>query len=252
MSTTLEVLFAPAEFAALAGRDLSQAACVVFDVFRATSTIVTALAHGAKGIIPVAEIPEALALRGQHPDCLLAGERDGLRIRANLTGGIDFDHGNSPREFTGPHIRNRTIIISTTNGSRALRACSKARAIFACSFLNLQATADFLLANPFEEVLLVCSGTHEETAYEDVLGAGALANLLFPIVNNNGIIADSARVAMDSYLRCSDDLLARAGRSRNGARLLGMPELRDDVTWCLKRDAFPLVARMENGMIRKV
>src|SRR5581483_8625152 len=114
MPATLEVLFAPAEFAALADRDLDRTVCVVFDIFRATSTIVTALANGASAIIPVAEIPDALALRHQQPDVLLAGERDGLRIRADLTGGLDFDLGNSPREFTPERVQGKTIVLSTT------------------------------------------------------------------------------------------------------------------------------------------
>src|SRR5207253_57583 len=140
----LEVLFTAAEYAALSTSDLSETACVVFDIFRATSTIVTALAHGAEAVIPVAEIPEALALREQNPDIVLAGERDGLRISAELTGGIDFDLGNSPREFTPGRVRGRRIALSTTNGSRALRACAGAKAVLVGSFLNLNATAAFL------------------------------------------------------------------------------------------------------------
>lgn len=249
MTASLEVLFTPAEFQALSSRNLTQTVCVVFDVFRATSTIVTALANGATGIIPVAEIPEALEWRKRQPDVLLAGERDGLRIRANLTGGIDFNLGNSPREFTPARIQSRTIVLSTTNGSRALRACARARAVLAGSFLNLQATADHLISNKCSNVLLVCSGTHNEASYEDVLGAGALAELLnFP----NGTIADSARIAMQIYQQNSRDLLRAAEHCRNGRRLLSMPELRDDVPWCLRRDVFPLVARMENDTIRKI
>src|SRR6516162_3651732 len=97
---TLEVLFTPADFAALKKRKLDHTLCVVFDIFRATSSMVTALASGAAAIVPVGEIPEALAIKRETPDVLLAGERDGIRIRAKLTGGIDFDLGNSPREFT--------------------------------------------------------------------------------------------------------------------------------------------------------
>ena len=96
----IDAILSPAELPALAKRDLRDATCVVFDVLRATSTFVTALYNGAKAIIPVSEIAEALALRQKQPDVLLGGERDGVRIRAAQTGGIDFDLGNSPREYT--------------------------------------------------------------------------------------------------------------------------------------------------------
>ena len=84
-ATHLEVLFTPADFAALAQRDLRDTVCVVFDVLRATSSMLTALGNGAAGVIPVGEISEALELRHQSPGLLLAGERDGLRIRRELT-----------------------------------------------------------------------------------------------------------------------------------------------------------------------
>ena len=250
-STSLEVLFSPAEFAALANRDLSKTACVVFDVFRATSTIVTALAHGAEAIIPVAKIPEALALRQAQPNVLLAGEREGVRIRAGLTGGIDFDLGNSPREFTAKKVSGRTVMLSTTNGSRALRACSHARAIFVGSFLNLRAVAERLISQAYSDVLIICSGTHNEAALEDVLGAGALAELIWERFAKCHV-ADSAQMALQIYQRNSHDLLAAAQQSRNGRRLLSMPELRDDITWCLRRDAFPLIASMHGGRITKI
>src|SRR5258706_9742252 len=103
----LKVKLSPAEFTTLSQRDLSQTVCVVFDILRATTSMITALANGAEAIIPVAEISEALALRQKNPSLLLAGERNGLRIRAELTGGIDFDFGNSPREFTADRVARR-------------------------------------------------------------------------------------------------------------------------------------------------
>ncbi len=249
MAASLEVLFAPAEFAAIAERDLAQTVCVVFDIFRATSTIVTALAHDAAGIIPVAEIPEALELRKRERDVLLAGEREGLRIHARLTGGINFDLGNSPREFIGPGIKDKTIVISTTNGTRALRACAGAKQILMGSFLNLRATADYLKRQPVAQLLLVCSGTADETAFEDVLGAGALVSLVESQFSDANV-ADSAHVARQIYQQFADDPVAAAGYSRNGRRLLANPDLQDDVAWCLQRDIYPLVARMEKGTIK--
>src|SRR5689334_9123742 len=142
MPSDVEVLFTPAEFAALGQRDLRDTACVVFDVLRATSSMVMALAGGANAILPVTDIPEAIAERKKDPGVLLAGERDGLRITKELTGSVDFDLGNSPREFTSRDLRGRRIVMTTTNGTRALQACSGARMVLVCSFLNLRATAD--------------------------------------------------------------------------------------------------------------
>src|SRR5258706_4933791 len=177
----IETILTPAEVPALAQRDLHATACVVFDVLRATSTFVTALHHGAKAIIPVSEIAEAVAFKNSEfgirnsESIFLGGERNGVRISA---GGIDFDLGNSPREYTPEKVRGKTIVSTTTNGTRALRACTHAQAVLAASFLNLTATAEFIRRENFSHVLLVCAGTGENTALEDVLAAGALCELL--------------------------------------------------------------------------
>lgn len=247
---TLEVLFTPAESATLANRDLGRTACVVFDVLRATSTIVTALANGAAAVIPVLEIPEALAWRQRQPGILLAGERDGLRICGALTGGVDFDLGNSPREFTPEIVRGKTIVITTTNGTGALRACAAAPTVFVGSFLNLAATVRRLKQLAPENLLLVCSGTGEQAATEDALAAGALADLVWGDVR--GAVADSAQLAREFYRRFQADLPAAMGHSANGQRLLALPELRADVAFCLRRDVVELVAAMSrDGRIEK-
>jgi 2-phosphosulfolactate phosphatase len=212
--------------------------------------MITALANGAAGIIPVAEIREALALRTDRPDLLLAGERNGLRIQTDLTGGAPFDLGNSPREFSREKVNGRVIAMTTTNGTRALRACSGARSVLVGSFLNLSDTASRLEKEP--NLLVVCSGTFEQAAYEDVLGAGALCDLIwgrFP----DGKISDSARMARDLYLLAASDLLAALGSSRNGRRLLDQPDLRDDVSLCAQRDVYPVAAALwPDGTVRRL
>jgi len=252
MSATLEVLFAPAEFDALAKRDLSGTVCVVFDVLRATSTMVTALGNGAAVIIPTAEIAEALVIRAKQPAVLLAGERDGLRIVASQTGGVDFDLGNSPREFTRQKVEHRTLIITTTNGTRALRACAAAQKVLLGSFLNLRATADFLAQAAPLRLLLICSGTFEQAGGEDVLGAGALCDLLWPRYET-GNVSDSARMARRLFRLEQDNLLAAVIQFRNGRRLSMRPELREDVPFCLQRDIFAFVGEMGwDGVVRKM
>lgn len=249
-TTRLEVLFAPAEFEALSRRDLSAAVCVVFDVLRATSTMVTALANGASAIIPVGEISGALLLRQQRSEVLLAGERNGVRILAGQTGSIDFDLGNSPREFTRQRIVDRTVVMTTTNGTRALRACAGAKRVLLGSFLNLGATANSLLRNSPESLLLVCSGTLQETAGEDVLGAGALCDLLWAKYGA-GTVSDSALIARRLFAFEANDVPAALSQTRNGRRLYSHAELREDVPFCARRDVFNVVAEMSAaGVVR--
>ena len=249
---TLDVLFTPADFAALKQRNLDDAVCVVFDVFRATSSMITALANGATAVIPVGEIPEALALRQRDSSLLLAGERDGVRIRAALTGGTDFDLGNSPREFTKEQVAGRTIVMTTTNGTRALQACAHASSVLIGSFLNLQATAEQVRRADLANLVIVCSGTFEQAAYEDVLGAGALCEAL----GKAGLKAegsDSALMARLLFQAVAHDLLMAASASRNGRRLLGRRELRDDVAFCLQRDLHPFaVALQPDGKVKRL
>jgi 2-phosphosulfolactate phosphatase len=253
----IETILTPAELPALAQRDLRATACVVFDVLRATSTFVTALHHGAKAIIPVSEIAEAVAFKNSEfgirnsESILLGGERNGVRISAD---GINFDLGNSPREYTPEKVRGKTIISTTTNGTRALRACIGAKTILASSFLNLNATVEFLRQNRFETVLLVCAGTGENPADEDIIATGALVEALLPGKDTHSQRTDSAMIARAAYFEAVRMGLERKiSLSENAQRLLLLPDLRDDVAFCVQRDIYPLVAKMEtDGAIRTV
>jgi 2-phosphosulfolactate phosphatase len=200
----------------------------------------------------VAEIPEALAIRHAQPQVLLAGERDGFRIGAKLTGSIDFDLGNSPREFTAEKVRGRRIAMTTTNGTRALRACAGGKAVLASSFLNLEATRQWILNNSSKHLVVVCSGTHEEPALEDILAAGALCQLLWESFAG-GQISDAAEVARNTYETLGKDLPAALLRARNGRRLLSIPELREDVAFCAQRNTQAFCAKMDSdGIIRRI
>jgi 2-phosphosulfolactate phosphatase len=248
----LETLLSPTELPALAQRDLRGTACVVFDILRATSTFVTALQQGAQAIVPVSEIAQAVAIRKLKPEVLLAGERDGVKIRAAQSGGIDFDLGNSPREFTLGRVRGKIIVSTTTNGTRALQACAKAKLVLAASFLNLTATADYLRGQ--KEILLVCAGTGENAAAEDILAAGALIDLLASGKNTHATKSADSTAARATYVQAVlTGLTAAIGNSQNGQRLLANPALRDDVAFCAQRDIFNLVAAMHaDGSLRKI
>ncbi len=248
---SLDVLLTPAEFQRLPDRDLTRAVCVVFDVLRATSTMLQAFANGARAIRPAMDIPEALGWHGQWPDALLAGEREGIRIGSQLTGGIEFHLGNSPREFTREIVQDRRILMTTSNGTRALRSCGHAGAVWIASFANISAVAERILAADPDELLIICSGTQETSAYEDVLGAGALVDRLFPKLH--GVrIDDATHLVRNAYRPAKDDLLAAMENSRNGRRLLNLPDLSPDVALCLEMDRFDFVPEMDrNGIITR-
>ena len=234
MNRRLEVLFTPADFYALAKRDLSRTTCVVFDILRATTSIVTALANGAKEVIPAESIEEALNLKTHNPEALLAGERNGFRITKDLTGTIGFDLGNSPREFSVSQVSGRSIIMTTTNGSRALRACAGAEHVFAGSFLNMGVTAE--ACREASNLIIVCSGTHEEASYEDTLAAGSLADKVWENFPQDEI-ADSAQIARHIYIAARGNLLGGAIFATNGRRLMAIPELKEDVAFCMRENA---------------
>lgn len=252
--TRIEVLFAPAEQVALKDRDLSDTVCVVFDVLRATSTMTEALANGVEAIVPVREVAEAVELKRANPDWLLAGERDGFRITAKVSGAMDFDLGNSPREFTRDKVEGKTIVMTTTNGTGALKACVGARRVLIGSFLNFGAVVDELIRTTPNHVLLVCSGTGSECASEDTLCAGAMAEELFNALKG-AAMTDSALLAQAFH--ASESAAHGSGNPNlasgaNGRRLLGIAALAADVTYCAQVDVCLLLGAMcADGAIRR-
>lgn len=230
----IDVVLNPAEIALLPGRDLSATTCVVFDVLRATSSMVTALAHGVAEIHPVRTIEEALALKERMPDAVLGGERHG-----NLIPG--FDVGNSPAEYVG--LAGRRVISTTTNGTVALRACEHAARVLVGAVLNLSALVAELRARPPERLLLVCAGTFADFALEDACGAGLLI-ADFP----EATLTDSAQAALAMAARFPDPLVALR-RAKNG-RALAAAGRDADVEWCAQRSRYKVVGAMESAVIR--
>jgi 2-phosphosulfolactate phosphatase len=244
----IDVILTPAELPRLSKRDLGATDCVVFDVLRATSTFVTALHHGARAIIPVSEISEALEIKKKHPKVLTAGERHGVKITAR---GTVFDFGNSPREVVPAKVKGRKIVSTTTNGTRALRACAHAGMVLAGAFLNLRVTARFLLNSRSQNVLLICAGTGENAALEDIIAAGALCQMLAK-AKPSPVLSDAALVALSMFRHSKESSDEVICESENARRLLAMPELRGDVEFCLQRDIFNVIARMKAGEITAV
>ncbi len=140
---------------------------VVIDVLRATSVITTALFHGAAAVWPVLSVEEANALFQRFPagTALRGGERGGMKIDG-------FEQGNSPLSYTAGTVSNKHLILTTTNGTVALRNSLNAKAVYAVSLLNLPYAAAHLSAA--DELAIVCSGTNGNFSADDALCAGML------------------------------------------------------------------------------
>jgi 2-phosphosulfolactate phosphatase len=194
---------------------------VVVDVLRASSTIAQALAAGYRRVLCCAEIEDARALRAATPSSLVGGERDAVRIDG-------FDVGASPREFL--EARARTLILSTTNGTRAiLETARRCERVLLGSLLNLSAVAE---AAGDEDVVVVCAGFQGGFALDDAYCAGRIVQLL------GGERTHAATAAA---------LLARAFPSALdglNARTYGPPGLEEDIEYCAREDVLAVVPKL--------
>lgn len=239
----VETILTPAEIATLPTRDLSNVVCVVFDVLRATSTLLAALDRGARRVFPAATIEEARRQQRDHwPDGLLGGERGGVRIDG-------FQFGNSPLEYTREAVAGRDLITTTTNGTVALRACQSARQVLAGALLNLEALTAYLLGQgvPVTHLMLVCAGTGERFALEDGLAAGALATRL--LEHEAALDCDDATLAMLALHRNVGQDPWRALQASENGRKLAAIGLAADVEWCARTSTLPLVATLQDGAL---
>jgi 2-phosphosulfolactate phosphatase len=198
---------------------------VVVDVLRATSTIAQALASGYRRVLCCAEIEDALALRAEFPDSLVGGERKAVRIEG-------FDVGASPREFLEP--RAETLILSTTNGTRAiLETAKRCEEVMLGSVLNLEAVAR---ASAGRDAVVVCAGFQGAFALDDAYCAGRIVQLV------QGERTDAA---------IASELLARAFPTALEAfntRTYGPPGLEDDIAFCARENVLDVVPRF-TGMV---
>ncbi|MCO8124989.1 2-phosphosulfolactate phosphatase [Stieleria sp. TO1_6] len=173
-----------------AGLDRSKTCAVVIDVLRATSVMTTAGAAGAATIRTCEQTERARQIATEStPTALLCGERECKPIAG-------FDLGNSPAEYGPDRLAGRDLVLTTTNGTRAIRAVQDCRRLLVSSFLNLQATIDAIESET--QLQFVCAGTNGEISYEDVLLAGAIVQRLNPS-SQHDLIDDSARIAMAAW-----------------------------------------------------
>jgi 2-phosphosulfolactate phosphatase len=224
----VDVALGPAGLPAASLRDAS---ALVIDVLRASTTMVTALAHGCRALLPVAEVEEARARARQVPGALLAGERGGDPPAG-------FDLGNSPLEFTPERVGGRTIVFTTSNGTRALLAARPAVAVAVGGFVNCGAAARWAVGEG-RDLVIVCAGELGARSVEDEACAGQLVERVLRLEPAAVASPGAAEAAGAARLYAKD--LARLAQDAPHARHLTAHGRGPDVTACLTLDAFTVV-----------
>ncbi|HEY8464281.1 MAG TPA: 2-phosphosulfolactate phosphatase [Bacillota bacterium] len=213
---------------------------VVIDVFRATSTIITALAHQATEVIPVNEPAEAIELMRSigTQECVIGGEHKGFKIDG-------FNLGNSPAEYTEDVIGGKKVILCTTNGTKAVKRAQSADEVLIGAFLNIQSVIDNLRSSN-QDVLVVCAGREQHVSLEDLTCAGMIIQALS---SDQGVeLTDAALIARLVAGQAQPELTSFLKNSEHGRYLMEIG-MTADVEACAVLNKFAILPRYTDGKI---
>ena len=239
-NTSKPVLFTCLSPALLHLYDISSSVVVIIDVLRATSTIATAMYNGAKTIIPVDSVAECIRI-GKQIDAITAGERDG-----KVAEGLQY--GNSPFEYPPSFIKGKTLVLTTTNGTKLLHMAldNGADEIITGSFANLSAICTHLVKKN-KPVLLACAAWKDRINLEDTMFAGAVINR---IKNHFAINCDASQMAESLFLEGKDDLFEFMKiKEASHYKRLSSFGLDKDIRHCLTADTAPVLPVYEEGKL---
>jgi 2-phosphosulfolactate phosphatase len=193
---------------------------VVIDILRATSSIVYGIDNGAEAIIPVAQVEDCLSYADRG--YLLAAERNGEVVEG-------YNFGNSPFSYTADKVAGKTVVLTTTNGTKALHLARKASKVVIGAFLNLQALCDWLKTED-KDVVLLCAGWKDQFNLEDTIFAGAVVQELRSLFTD---FDDAGVAAEDLYILAKDNLRAFVGKSAHSHRMIAL-NIEEDIKFCLQ------------------
>jgi 2-phosphosulfolactate phosphatase len=218
--------------------DVADGIVVIIDVFRATSTIAAALYNGAEEVIPVAGVEDCIAI-GKKLKAVTAGERDGKIIEG-------LQHGNSPAEYPRSFIEGKTLVLTTTNGTKLLHmALDKGAAeVVTGSFPNLSAVCEHL-ASSNKNVILGCSAWKDKFNLEDTLFAGAV---IAQVKKYFTVYCDSSLMAEDMYQLHCKDLYSFIKKTTHWHRLAAYG-LEKDLEYCVTSDIANVLPIYKEGAL---
>ncbi|MFT3885386.1 MAG: 2-phosphosulfolactate phosphatase [Flavobacteriales bacterium] len=231
----VETCFVPGQFP-LYEQDMG--IVVIIDILRATSAMVAAFDGGVDRIIPVSTVEEAQQYIGR-PGFIAAAERNGEVVDG-------FAVGNSPLAFKAMDLKGHTIVMTTTNGTRAINLARNARQLVVGSFVNLSALTDWLIAQD-DNILLLCSGWKEKFSLEDSVFAGAVMERLLES-GKFGVEEDSSIASKYLYMAARDNFMSILKAAPRRKRLEKL-NLLDDVKYCLTPDQSRVIPVLRNGVL---
>jgi 2-phosphosulfolactate phosphatase len=236
----VDLHFTPGQVDELALREKT---VVVIDVLRASTTIITALANGAREIIPVATVESAVKISGNlFGDVVLrGGERNGKIIEG-------FNLGNSPFEYTEERVKGKSIIFSTTNGSQALVKARYARELAVCGFVNMSTVATFLHAAP-RDFAVVCAGRNGMFSLEDSVCAGMLLARVTDDQSLDVALSDGAQAVMALFKTFGKNIPRMIARADHG-RYLQEIGFGDDLKVCAGIDTIPVLPLQDGNVLK--
>ena len=234
------VLFTSLSPALLHLYDISNSIVVVIDILRATSTITTALYNGARSVIPVDSVSRCIEI-GKQIDGITAGERDG-KIAEGLS------YGNSPFEYPREFIQDKTLVLTTTNGTKLLHMAldNGAKEIVIGAFSNLNAVCNHLTESK-KNVMLACAAWKDRVNLEDTLFAGAVIS---KIKEHYDINCDSSHIAESLYAQAKKNLFSflRKNDASHYHRLMGFG-LEKDIRYCLAENTADVLPVYRDGIL---
>jgi len=222
---------------------LSERVVIVIDVLRATSVITHALSQGALEIFPVATVEEAFQFAKTFPPgtTLLGGEKDTRRIEG-------FDLGNSPKEYIAGRVKEKRLILRTTNGTKAFHLVSSGKEVMVCSFFNIRAVTKRCLETD-RDLLIFPSGDEGNFSLEDTVCGGMLIDLIIKRRKKPIALTDASHTAHILYQRFEANLLEAFHLSHHGNKLIDLG-LGDDLLYCAQTDITNIVPIFREGVIK--
>ncbi len=203
---------------------------IVIDVLRATSSAVTAFAKGLKQLEVVESLEEALRMKRENPELLIAGERSGLKPDG-------FDLGNSPCEFTEHEVKGKKLVMTTSNGTRAIKRFLGDRVIYLAAFINYRFVAKSVIESG-NGTTIVCAGTDGVPCLEDVFCAGAIVKEL---ICAGYRIDDAARIAYATYDTYESDTESMLKKESDHGMYLERIGLGEDLVYCARMNIHDVV-----------